>query len=184
MANNSGSAKIARRYAKALALLCDEKGDGAEVRAQLQAVVAVLAATPDAEAFLTNPTIDVEPRRALLTALLEKSGAGTTASHVALLMLDKGRIGSLPATVAEFVALEDARSGRAEAQVTSAIALDAAAQARLAASLKRLVGKDVHLSASVDPELLGGLVVRVGNTVWDSSVRNHLDRLRHQLVPA
>lgn len=184
MANSSGSAKIARRYARALAQLCDETGEGAAVTKHLQAVVDVLAATPEAEAFLTNPTIDVAPRRALLTSLLGQVQAGTTATHFALLMLDKGRMDTLSAAVAEFVALEDARSGRADGLVSSAVALDAAEQSRLAASLSRLVGKDVQLVATVDPELIGGLVVRVGNTVWDSSVRNHLNRLRHQLVPA
>lgn len=182
MAKTSGSAKIARRYARALALLTDERGDAEAVRAALTQIVAVLAATPDATAFLTNPTLPQEPRAKLLATLLEALKVTGTAESFAKLMLDNGRIASLAATAAEFAAIQDARSGRADAQLTSAAPLDAAAIARVSAAIKRLIGKDVQVTASVDPELLGGVVVRVGNTVWDSSVRNHLNRLHAQLV--
>ncbi len=182
MANSSGSAKIARRYARALALLCDERGDAEAVRAALGKVVATLNATPDAVAFLTNPTLPHEPRKALLATLLTELAVTGTAEAFAKLVLDNGRIGELPAVLAEFAAIQDARSGRADAQLTSAVALDAAAVTRVAAAIKRLIGKDVQVTTAVDPELLGGVVVRVGNTVWDSSVRNHLNRLHNQLV--
>jgi F-type H+-transporting ATPase subunit delta len=182
MASTSGSAKIARRYARALALLCDERGDAAAVRASLTQIVQTLEGTPEALAFLTNPTLPHEPRTALLATLLKELGVTGTAEAFTKLVLDNGRIGSLAATLAEFAAIQDARSGRADATLTSAVPLDAAAIARMAAAIKRLIGKEVQVTASVDPELLGGVVVRVGNTVWDSSVRNHLNRLHNQLV--
>ncbi len=182
MASTSGSAKIARRYARALALLCDERGDADAVRAALTQVVATLNAAPEALTFLTNPTLPHEPRTSLLATVLKELAIKGTAEAFTKLMLDNGRIGSLAATLVEFAAIQDARSGRAEAQLTSAVALDAAAIARVAAAIKRLIGKEVQVTASVDPELLGGVVVRVGNTVWDTSVRNHLNRLHNQLV--
>jgi F-type H+-transporting ATPase subunit delta len=182
MAGKSGSAKIARRYARALALLCDERGDAETVRAALTQIVATLQATPEAVAFLTNSTLPLEPRAKLITTLLTELKVTGTAEAFTKLMLEKGRIGSLAATLAEFAAIQDARSGRAEAQLTSAVALDVAAVTRMAAAIKRLIGKEVHVTTAVDPELLGGVVVRVGNTVWDSSVRNHLNRLHAQLV--
>ncbi len=182
MASTSGSAKIARRYARALALLCDERGDADAVRAALAQVVVTLDAVPEALAFLTNPTLPHLARTALLANLLKELAITGTADAFAKLMLDNGRIGSLAATLSEFAAIQDARSGRAEAQLTSAVALDPAAIARVAAAIKRLIGKDIQVTAAVDPELLGGVVVRVGNTVWDSSVRNHLNRLHAELV--
>lgn len=182
MASTGGSAKIARRYARALELLTDERGDAEACRTALTQVVAVLNGAPDAMAFLTNPTLPQEPRAKLLASILEQCKVTGTAEAFAKLMLDAGRIANFPSAVAEFSAIQDARSGRAEALVASAVALDAAAQARVAAAIKRLIGKEVHVTASVDPELLGGMVVRVGNTVWDSSVRNHLNRLHNQLV--
>ena len=182
MASTSGSAKIARRYARALALLCDERGDADAVRVALQQIVATLKATPEALAFLTNPTLPHEPRTQLLATLLTDLSVTGTADAFTKLMLDNGRSGSLAATLAEFAAIQDARSGRADAQLTSAVALDSAAIARVATAIGRLIHKEVQVTASVDPELLGGVVVRVGNTVWDSSVRNHLNRLHNQLV--
>ena len=182
MASTSGSAKIARRYARALALLCDERGDADAVRAALSRMVATLQAAPEALAFLTDPTLPLEPRTNLIATVLRELQISGTAEAFTKLMLDNGRIGALPATLVEFAAIQDARSGRADAQLTSAVPLDAAAIARMAAAIKRLIGKEVQVTASVDPELLGGVVVRVGNTVWDSSVRNHLNRLHNQLV--
>lgn len=182
MSSQSGSVKLARRYARALALLCDERADGVQVRADLEFVVGVLKNVPDAMAQLENPTVDMAPRVQLLTAILDQGKVQGTARNFALLMLEKGRIGALPGALTEFVALEDARSGRAEAQVTSATPLTEADQARIAAAVKRLVGKEIHMTTQVDPDLIGGLVVSVGNTVWDSSVRNHLNRLKNQLV--
>lgn len=182
MASTSGSAKIARRYAKALGLLCDERRDAEAVRQALQGVVDVLVAAPDAMAFLNNPTLALEQRAALLRQVLAGLKVEGTAQNFALLMLENGRIGALPRALAEFVAMQDARSGRAAGVLTSAVALTPATQKRIAAAIKRLLGKDVQLTAAVDPELLGGVVVRVGNTVWDSSVRNHLNRLHGQLV--
>ena len=161
MASTSGSAKIARRYARALALLCDERGDAAAVRASLTQIVQTLEGTPEALAFLTNPTLPHEPRTALLATLLKELGVTGTAEAFTKLVLDNGRIGSLAATLAEFAAIQDARSGRADATLTSAVPLDAAAIARMAAAIKRLIGKEVQVTASVDPELLGGVVVRV-----------------------
>jgi F-type H+-transporting ATPase subunit delta len=182
MASKSGSAKIARRYARALALLCDERGDAEAVRAALTQIVATLQAAPEALTFLTNPTLPLEPRTNLVATLLKELNVTGTAEAFTKLMLDNGRIGALAATLAEFAAIQDARSGRAEAQLTSAVPLDAAAVTRMAAAIKRLIGKEVHVTTAVDPELLGGVVVRVGNTVWDSSVRNHLNRLHATMV--
>ncbi len=182
MASTSGSAKIARRYARALALLCDERGDAVAVRASLTQIVATLDAVPEALAFLTNPTLPHEPRTALLASLIAALGITGTAEAFTKLVLDNGRIGSLGATLTEFAAIQDARSGRADATLTSAVALDAASIGRVATAIKRLIGKEVQVTASVDPDLLGGVVVRVGNTLWDSSVRNHLNRLHNQLV--
>lgn len=182
MAGTSGSAKIARRYARALALLCDERADAEPVRAALTQVVATLNAAPEAMAFLTNPTLPHEPRANLVATVLKELKISGTAEAFVRVMLDAGRIGNLADASAEFAAIQDARSGRADAQLTSAVPLDAAAIARVASAIRRLIGKEVQVTAAVDPELLGGVVVRVGNTVWDSSVRNHLNRLHAQLV--
>jgi F-type H+-transporting ATPase subunit delta len=179
---NPASFKVARRYAKALVSLCDERGDGVQARQDLDALVAVMAQNAVAAALLANPTVAIAQRKGLLGQMLDALKVQDTARNLASLLLDKGRIASLEAVSREFNALLDQRSGRTEAQVTSAVALDDAAKARLQQSLGQLLGKQVQLTAAVDPQLIGGLVVRVGNTVYDASVANHLARLRQQLV--
>ncbi len=180
----SGSAKIARRYAKGLLLLCDERGDGETVRATLKQLDAVLQSQADALSFLTNPSQPNEIRKKVLIAALEALQANPTARDFAQLLLDKGRLDQLHGIVKEFDLLLDARSGRVQAQVRSAATLSAQATSRLQTTLRALLGKEVQLETAVDPSLLGGFVVEVGNTVYDASVRNQLNRLRGHLTAA
>ncbi len=177
-----GSVKVARRYAKALVSLCDERGDGEAVRTQLQAIATALAEVAEAQAILANPSVSLEQRRSVLGVVTQACGVAGTAKDTVNLLLDKGRIGSLSDISKEFAALQDARSGRTQATVTSAVALSEAAKAHVQDLMTRLLGKQVALDAQVDAGLLGGLVVRVGNTVYDASVSNHLARLRQNLL--
>lgn len=176
------SAKVARRYAKALVSLCDERGDGEAVRSALVQLDAVLSQVPEALELLADPTRPLDQRKQLLAEVTARTQVQGTALDFVRLLLDKGRIGELPRIAQEFGEMLDARSGRVQAEVASATALAPAAQDRLASLLQRLLGKQVVLTTRVDPELIGGLVVRVGNTVYDASIANHLTRLRHQLV--
>lgn len=176
------TSKVARRYAKALIALTDERGDADAVRSQLTKLEQTLLHVPDALGFLANPTVAVEPRKTALEQILTLSGAGPTAANLTRLLLDKGRIAELPAIRSEFETLLDARSGRATATVTSAVPLTAADEERLRIALHRLLHKDIAMTTAVDPSLIGGLVVRVGNRIYDASVANHLARLRHQLI--
>lgn len=178
----SASTKVARRYAKAVMSLCDERGDGEVVRTALDTLAAVLTQVPQALQFLSNPTMPFDERRNLLVQLLDATAVQGTARNVVLLLLDKGRIAEILRVREEFSTLLDLKTGRVEAQVSSAVELSAAARERVQVLLGRLLGKEVVLMARVDPALIGGVVVRIGNTVWDGSVANHLNRLRQQLI--
>lgn len=178
----SASTKLARRYAKAVMSLCDERGDGQTVRSALDGLVLVLGQVPEALQLLANPTVPLDQRKALLGQLLDAAAVQGTARNLVQLLLDKGRIQEIALVRQEFSTLLDQRTGRVEAQVSSPMALEPAAQQRVQALLGKLLGKQVVLVAQVDPALIGGLVVRIGNTVWDGSVSNHLDRLRQQLI--
>ncbi|MSQ83272.1 MAG: ATP synthase F1 subunit delta [Myxococcales bacterium] len=178
----SGSVRVARRYARAAAQLCDERGDGNAVRATLDGLAVAFEQAPDALAFLANPTFALVDRQQVLEHLLTGCAAQATARNLLLLLLEKGRISVFPAVRTEFNALLDLKTGRVDATVTSAVALNEAALQRLQGLLQRLVGKQVVLHTAVDESLIGGLVVRIGNTVYDSSVANHLARLRQTLT--
>ncbi len=178
----SASVRVARRYARAVAQLCEAANDGAQTRATLDAVVGAVQAVPDALPYLANPTVSLADRRKVIESVLSACNAQGTARNLVLLLLDKGRISALPAVSSEFNALLDLKTGRVEGSVTSAAPLGEAAIQRLQALLGKQIGKQVVLSSSVDADLIGGLVVRIGNTVYDASVANQLARLRQTLT--
>jgi F-type H+-transporting ATPase subunit delta len=174
--------KVARRYAKALALLTDERGEGEVVRASLQRLRELFDAEPKALELLADPTVSLEARRGIVERALDGLQVDKTARAFVLVLLQNGRMAVFPPVERAFAALLDARSGRVRAQVTSAVALSDAAAVRLKGVVERMLGKQVELELAHDADLLGGLVVKVGNTVYDASVRNHLNKLRYQLV--
>jgi len=177
----SVSLRVARRYARAVASLCVERGDAAAVRAAFDTLITALDGAPGALAFLANPTVRLNERAEVLRALLDGCQIQGAARDTACLLLDKGRIAILPALRAEFAIILDAQTGRVEGKVTSAAPLSDAALARLQGLLKRQLGKEVSLSTAVDPALIGGLVVQIGHTVFDASIAHQLERLRQQL---
>ena len=178
----TSSSKVARRYAKAMVSLCDQRGDGEAVRIALTRLGSVLQGAPDALIFLPNPTIPVAVRHTVLQSVLDGAKVEGTARNFISLLLDKGRISEVGHITDAFAAMLDERTGRIQAEVVSAVALGDAAVERLRALLGRMLSREVVLQAHVDPDLIGGLRVHVGNTVYDASVRNHLNRLRHRLV--
>ncbi len=178
----TGSSKVARRYAKAMVQLCDERGDGDTVRQDLRRVLEVLAVNAEAAAFLANPVAAPDSRKAVLRTLVDTLKVVETTRNLLLLLLDRGRIAEIAGIAREFDLALNARTGRVQAELKTAVVLEEASLQKVRASLKQLLAKEVDLAATVDPEILGGLVVTVGNTVYDASVRNHLDRIRHRLI--
>lgn len=178
----TGSTKVARRYAKAMVQLCDERGEGDVVRQDLRKVLDVLTATPETAAFLGSPVVALTSRKAVLATLAERLGLALTTRNLLYLLLDNGRIGEVAGVAEQLELLLNARTGRVAGQVKTAVPLDDAGLNAVRASLRQRLGKDVDLTPTVDPQILGGVVVTIGNTVYDASVRNHLDRLRHRLI--
>ena len=111
-------------------------------------------------------------------------GSGTRAPvrNLALLLLQRGRLESLPAVLAEFIRLDHARQGIFTATAISAAPLEPAEVRELTARLQALTGGSIELSQSVDPSLLGGIQVQLGDRLIDGSVRGRLERLRHRLA--
>lgn len=173
---------VARRYATALVDLCDEKGNHEAVRKGFEGLTAVLAEVPEAAALLGNRTIALARRRELLEIMLGKLGADAIVNNTAKLLLDRGRISDLPAIVARLGEMLDARTGRVTADVVSAVTLDAATLERVRTALGKRLGREVELTASVDPAIMGGLRITVGQLVFDGTVKNHLSRLRERLT--
>ena len=176
---------VAARYAKGLFLFTEKRGETAQALADLQGLRTVFAPGSAAERFLASPIVlPAEKRKAL-----EQSLAGRVVRGIVFfldLLLRKKRMGDFPVVVSEFEALVEKAQGIQRAQVVSARPLETAERERLHRALERLTSATIRLESDVDPELLGGALVRIGDRVIDRSARTLLramaERLQHVSV--
>ncbi len=136
----------------------------------------------DAEivAFLENPKVSLERKRDLLRRAL--GGITPAAMNLAYLLVAKKRLRMVPSLVAEYRHLVYAHKGIVEADVVTAIPITDQEEERIGRDLAAITGKTVMLAATVDAEIMGGLVVRVGDKLMDGSVRTRLQELRRSMV--
>ena len=170
----------ARRYAEAAFEVATRDDTLERWRADLD-LAASLAGDRRSLDVLANPAIPIERRATALDELLGDRVSGRAANLVRLL-LRRGRIEDLPRVAAEYRRLDDKRQGITHATATSASELTQDEIQELTARLERSTGGRIALDVEVDPSLLGGLVVRVGDRLIDGSVRGRLERLRNQLI--
>jgi F-type H+-transporting ATPase subunit delta len=136
----------------------------------------------DAEivSFLENPKVSMERKRDLLRRAL--GGIKPAAMNLAYLLVAKKRLRMVPSLVAEYRRLVYAHKGIVEADVVTAIPITDQEEERIGRDLAVITGKTVMLAATVDAEIMGGLVVKVGDKLMDGSVRTRLQELRRSLV--
>jgi F-type H+-transporting ATPase subunit delta len=176
----AGSTTAARRYAEAALELARRDGtlDGWLVELRL---AVELVSVEEAAAVVDNPAIAWDHRREIITGLLG-SRVGTPTRNLVLLLARRGRLAILPRVADELKRLVDREHGVVVANVTSAQPLEPADLAAIAERIQDMAGARVEVHAAVDPELIGGLTVRVGDRLIDASVRGRLARLRDSLV--
>ena len=177
---NVRQARIARVYAESLAAVAEKQGQVEEVGNELVQFVANVLKTPKIAAFFASPAITRRVRQPILEAALPNNVHPLVANFIRVLN-QNNRLSLLPACAAAYRELMDARAGRVRVLVKSAVELTADQQAGLKSSLAESLKKEPVLNLRVDPELLGGLVVQVGDKVYDTSVRSRLEALRNQL---
>ncbi len=169
---------IAGRYATALFELADDAGALEPVEKDLSDLGAIIEENADLRLMLTNPVFSREDQGRALSAILNKAGAHDLSRSFVGLVAQNRRLFVLPDMIKAFRALLADKRGEISAQVTSARALSEDQRKDLAATLKKALGQDVSLSLAVDPALLGGLVVKVGSRMVDSSIRTKLNTLK------
>ncbi|MCB9728804.1 MAG: ATP synthase F1 subunit delta [Deltaproteobacteria bacterium] len=175
------ASKIARRYAKALAEACVEAKNHAVIGKQLETFAETWTASPELQAVLKSPVVSLADKRDILVKLFAKYLFAPTTRNFVLVLLEHGRIDEIVAVSDAFQDLMDGLSGRVRATVVSAAPLERSELTRIQAALKQLTDKTVMLEARVDPDLLGGVQVRMGNLVLDATARMHLDSMRDRL---
>ena len=171
---------VARRYALALHQEADDQGVAGQIEADVDLVRESLSASRELVRFFESPVISREKKQAVARRLFGER-VSPLMMRFLLLLIDKGREALVPAAMDAFRVLRDEQLGITEVQARSALELSAEEREQLKEALGRLTGKSVRLRLETDPALLGGLVVRVGDTVYDGSVRHRLGRLREAL---
>ena len=169
------SSGAADRYAKALFDLAQDAGIVDVVESELAALKAILLAHPALAEVLASPVVSHEQKAAIITQTVKKAGLGTlTHSFVGAAALAR-RAGELSAMADRFAALSAAHRGTLEAEAVSAQEMSAKQEKDLAAALQKALGREVKIAKRVDPALLGGLIVKVGSKMFDSSLKSRLE---------
>jgi F-type H+-transporting ATPase subunit delta len=173
---------VDRVYAESLFEAAQEKGRLEPVRDQLAQVVAAEAEVPQLRELLRNPQVDPRARTAALEELL--ADADELVRNFLLVLADKGRAGQLEEIGREFERLVAEHEGIVHAELTTAVELSDAEARKLLSQIEQASGRKVEASRSVDPDLIGGIVLQVGSHRLDASVRGRLEGLRRELVTA
>ena len=170
------------QYANALADIVLEQGAAEPARKQLEDFAAACRESAELRNVLATPAVTRQEKHAVIEKLLARLGASRIIRNFLFVIVDNQRGHLLPEIVASFEQVLRQREGIAQAEVTSAIELTSGQKATLLETLERLSGKKVQATYTLEPGLLGGAVVRIGDTIYDGSVRNRLQVLRARLA--
>ena len=175
------SSGIAGRYATALFELAREAGELAALEADIEALSEALAGSADFTALIGSPIYSREDQGRAIAAIAQKMGLSAITASTLGLMAQNRRLFVLPALLDALAGLIAAEKGEIGAEVVSAKKLTRAQETRLAAALKAAVGKDVNIETAVDESLIGGLVVKLGSKMIDTSIKARLANLQNAM---
>jgi F-type H+-transporting ATPase subunit delta len=173
---------VGLQYANALADIALAQGAAEAVTQELTGFGALYAESAELRNFLSSPAATKEAKHRVIEKLLARVGGSKIVRNFLLVIVDHQRTHFLPEIIAAFQQVVRERQGITEAQISSAVELNAPQKAEMKSTLERLTGKRVEPTFSLEPELLGGAVVRVGDTVYDGSLRSRLNELRARLT--
>ncbi|EEW24676.1 F0F1 ATP synthase subunit delta [Rhodobacter ferrooxidans] len=175
------SSGIAARYATAVFDLAREEKALVALEGDIDALAAALAESADLRGLIASPLLSRDDQGRAIAAIAAKMGVSALTANTLALLAQKRRLFVLPQLIADVRARIAAEKGEVTAEVTTATALTAAQAEKLSASLKARVGKDVKLKTAVDESLIGGLVVKLGSTMIDTSIKAKLAALQNSM---
>jgi F-type H+-transporting ATPase subunit delta len=170
------------QYANALADVALAQGGIGPALKQLADFGSAYAESAELRNFLASPAVDRNAKHGVIEKLVARLGAGKIIRNFLLVVVDHGRTHILPEIADAFQEVVRQRQGIAEAEIFTAIELNAAQKAEFAFTLERMTGKRVETKYSLAPELLGGAVVRIGDAIYDGSLRQRLNAMRARLA--
>jgi len=174
---------IARRYAKGLLEAVIEVAPGQEraVNEELAALVAAIDGHDGLKLLVINPSIPAQQKTVILSKISETLGLSATVRRFVDVVAEKQRLDHLTLIAEVYGELVDEHLGVVTADITTSVPLNPGQVEQLEESLRAATGGEVRLTRRTDSELLGGVVTRIGDVVYDGSLRGHLERIRERL---
>ncbi len=169
---------VAERYASSLFELARQENSIARVEADLGRFEALLEGSDDLQRLIKSPVFAAEDQARAIAAIVAKAKIAGLAGNFLKVVAANRRLFAVPAMIKAFRRIAAEQRGEAAAEVTSAHVLTSAQETELKAALKKVAGKDVSISVTVDPSLLGGLVVKMGSRQIDTSLKTKLNSLK------
>jgi F-type H+-transporting ATPase subunit delta len=170
------------QYANALADVALEQGVADSVLKQLNDFGTTYAGSAELRNFFSSPAATRDAKQAVIGEIIARMSASKILRNFLFIIADRQRMHALQEIVTAFQDVIRQRQGIAEAEISSAAELSAAQKREFQKTLERLTGKRVEPKYSLDPALLGGAIVRIGDTIYDGSLRNRLNGLRARLA--
>lgn len=173
---------IAKRYAKALAELSEEKKIVDKTKSDLAALVSVVESQPAMQKLFSSPVFTPENKKAVIKELAGKLGMQQITQRFVEHLAETGRIRYLRDINEAFLALLAERQNRASVHLTTAVTINAAELADIKKKLEALTGKQVDINSQVDASLIGGAKAQIGSVIYDGTIKNQLKKMRDQLT--
>ena len=173
---------VARRYALALAEVVAKSSETEIVKSELKTWEAMIDANTDLQTAFRNPAISQADKEKVLNNLIEKTNPIKTTANFLRVLLRNGRLAEIGEINRKFASVLEEQSGVVSANITSARELSEAQKTEVLLNLELLTGKRMNLEYKTDESLIGGMVTRIGSTVYDGSVKTQLQELKQQLV--
>jgi F-type H+-transporting ATPase subunit delta len=178
-------AAVSSRYARALVeVVLEQRIDADVARQQLNSIADAVRESGDLRRVWESPAISAGQKRSVLDAIAGQMGASKAIRNFVAVIIDHRRIAMLDDIVRQFGVELDAQLGFVEAKISSARELSVDEKRGLESQVERMTGKKVRSQYTSDPGLLGGVVVRVGSTIYDGSVRGQLEKMKQELMTA
>ncbi len=173
---------VARRYAVALADVVTNSSETETVKNELKTWEALINANTDLQTAFSNPAISQADKEKVLNNLIEKTKPTKTTANFLRVLIRNGRLTEISEINTKFASVLEERNRIVSANVTSARELSETQKSEIRLNLELLTGKRMNLEFKTDESLIGGMVTRIGSTVYDGSVKTQLQELRQQLV--
>jgi F-type H+-transporting ATPase subunit delta len=168
---------VARRYAQALADVVLERREEREVQNEIKGWASMIDGNPQLKEVFANPTIVYDHKRSLLEELITRTRVKETTASFLRVLLRNQRLAQLPEIAVRFGQILDERAGVVAAEITTARPISEELKQTLHDTLASATGRTVRLTFATDENIIGGFVARIGSTIFDGSVDNHLERL-------